>query len=99
MVYIYIYIYIYKHILSPNVCIERSCESHHNFSTLQVQQGWTEAKDVLELLQGSHATEVHFDAFPRKALNSLVKAEMLGPTILEGVKGRHVKYVYNDKGH
>lgn len=85
-----------KHILSPNVCVLKEVVNPTTTSsTLQVQQGWTEAKDVLELLQGSHVTEVHFDAFPRKTMNSLVKALMLGPTILEGVKGRHVTYVYN----
>lgn len=44
-------------------------------SAFQAQQGWHEAEDILELLQGSHATEVHFDGFSPKTINSLVKAQ------------------------
>lgn len=45
-------------------------------SAFQAQQGWHEAEEILELLQGSFpATEVHgIDGFSPKTINSLVKA-------------------------
>jgi len=60
----------------------------------KVQQGWTEAKDVLELLQGSHVTEVHFDAFPRKTMNSLVK--VMERMSLMGLLGVLSKYIADE---
>lgn len=62
------------------------------FLRTKVQQGWHEAKDVLELLQGSDATtEVHFDAFPRKSINSLVK--VMERMSLMGLLGVLSKYI------